>query len=223
MPRFTPGELKVMRLLWEHGEMKPADLQKAGFPEPIKNPAAPLLSDNTPRERTRHAAACRQGILLQACHAVPICLSVHARRASGRRRNCGGSVQSLVMKHHPVGEAERGRAALLLRCLRGRRRFHGTTSREAEPKMSLLVTALEFFAGVPDDSIGPVLIVKWTAVLALAWLAWAACLVGRNPRWRVALWRSSIVGLAMVAALSVAPPIVTYQSVARDSPSVGVA
>ena len=38
MPRFTPGELKVMRLLWEHGEMKPADLQ-ARFPEPIKNPA----------------------------------------------------------------------------------------------------------------------------------------------------------------------------------------
>ena len=27
-----------MRLLWEHGEMKPADLQ-ARFPEPIKNPA----------------------------------------------------------------------------------------------------------------------------------------------------------------------------------------
>jgi BlaI family transcriptional regulator, penicillinase repressor len=38
MPRFTPGELKVMRLLWQHGEMKPSDLQ-ARFPEPIKNPA----------------------------------------------------------------------------------------------------------------------------------------------------------------------------------------
>jgi BlaI family transcriptional regulator, penicillinase repressor len=38
MPRFTPGELKVMRLLWEHGELKPAELQKH-FPEPIKNPA----------------------------------------------------------------------------------------------------------------------------------------------------------------------------------------
>jgi predicted transcriptional regulator len=38
MPRFTPGELKVMRLLWEHGELKPADLQER-FPEPIKNPA----------------------------------------------------------------------------------------------------------------------------------------------------------------------------------------
>jgi BlaI family transcriptional regulator, penicillinase repressor len=38
MPPFTPGELKVMRLLWEHGAMKPADLQ-GRFPEPIKNPA----------------------------------------------------------------------------------------------------------------------------------------------------------------------------------------
>ena len=38
MSRFTPGELKVMRLLWEHGELKPAELQER-FPEPIKNPA----------------------------------------------------------------------------------------------------------------------------------------------------------------------------------------
>jgi BlaI family transcriptional regulator, penicillinase repressor len=38
MPPLTPGELKVMRLLWEHGEMKPADLQ-GRFLEPIKNPA----------------------------------------------------------------------------------------------------------------------------------------------------------------------------------------
>ena len=36
--RFTPGELKVMQLLWKHGELKPNELQKQ-FPEPIKNPA----------------------------------------------------------------------------------------------------------------------------------------------------------------------------------------
>lgn len=36
--RFTPGELMVMQLLWEHGEQKPAELQQR-FPEPIKNPA----------------------------------------------------------------------------------------------------------------------------------------------------------------------------------------
>ncbi len=36
--RFTEGELKVMQLLWQHGELKPAELQVL-FPEPIKNPA----------------------------------------------------------------------------------------------------------------------------------------------------------------------------------------
>ena len=38
MARFTPGELAVMRILWEHGELKPSDVQER-FPEPIKNPA----------------------------------------------------------------------------------------------------------------------------------------------------------------------------------------
>jgi BlaI family transcriptional regulator, penicillinase repressor len=38
MARFTAGELKVMQLLWQHGELKPSDLQRL-FPEPIKNPA----------------------------------------------------------------------------------------------------------------------------------------------------------------------------------------
>ena len=38
MPRFTSGELKVMRILWTHGEMKPAEIQRE-FPHQIKNPA----------------------------------------------------------------------------------------------------------------------------------------------------------------------------------------
>src|SRR5579872_2087885 len=38
MPRFTPGELNVMRLLWEHGELKPGRIQEL-YPEPIKNSA----------------------------------------------------------------------------------------------------------------------------------------------------------------------------------------
>ena len=38
MSRFTPGELAVMRILWEHGELKPAEIQKE-FPREIKNPA----------------------------------------------------------------------------------------------------------------------------------------------------------------------------------------
>jgi BlaI family transcriptional regulator, penicillinase repressor len=38
MPRFTAGELQVMRILWERGELKPAEIQKH-FPRPIKNAA----------------------------------------------------------------------------------------------------------------------------------------------------------------------------------------
>lgn len=36
--RFTPGELRVMQALWEHGELKPAELRER-FGEPIKDPA----------------------------------------------------------------------------------------------------------------------------------------------------------------------------------------
>jgi BlaI family transcriptional regulator, penicillinase repressor len=38
MRRFTPGELSVMRLLWEHGVLKPSEIQKL-YPSPIKNSA----------------------------------------------------------------------------------------------------------------------------------------------------------------------------------------
>ena len=38
MVKFTDGELEVMRVLWEHGEMKPAEIQEI-FPRSIKNAA----------------------------------------------------------------------------------------------------------------------------------------------------------------------------------------
>ena len=38
MVQFTPGELEVMQVLWDHGEMKPAEIQDA-FVREIKNPA----------------------------------------------------------------------------------------------------------------------------------------------------------------------------------------
>jgi beta-lactamase regulating signal transducer with metallopeptidase domain len=50
------------------------------------------------------------------------------------------------------------------------------------------------------------IVVRWTAVLGLAWLAHLA-LVGRNPRWRVALWRGAVVGVAGVAVLTLAPRV----------------
>ncbi len=38
MSRFTKGELEVMRILWEEGELKPPEIQEK-FPRPIKNSA----------------------------------------------------------------------------------------------------------------------------------------------------------------------------------------
>ena len=38
MSKFTEGEMEVMQVLWEHGELKPAEIQKH-FPRPIKNAA----------------------------------------------------------------------------------------------------------------------------------------------------------------------------------------
>ncbi len=38
MAQFTDGEMEVMRILWEHGELKPAEIQEH-FPRPIKNAA----------------------------------------------------------------------------------------------------------------------------------------------------------------------------------------
>ena len=37
MPQLTPGELKVMRLLWEYGELKPGEL-RIGSPSRSKTP-----------------------------------------------------------------------------------------------------------------------------------------------------------------------------------------
>lgn len=38
MARFTPGEMRVMRILWECGELKPSEIQQR-FASPIKNAA----------------------------------------------------------------------------------------------------------------------------------------------------------------------------------------
>jgi BlaI family transcriptional regulator, penicillinase repressor len=94
MPPFTPGERKVMRLLWEHGEMKPADLQRR-FPEPIKNPA--LRSYLTTLVEKGHVT---RRLVGKAYHYKPATRSRSAFRSMlGELVDayCGGSVQALVM------------------------------------------------------------------------------------------------------------------------------
>ena len=94
MPRFTPGELKVMRLLWEHGEMKPGELQNR-FPEPIKNPA--LRSYLTTLLEKGHVT---RRLVGKAYYYKPATRPRSAFRSMlGELVDvyCGGSVQDLVM------------------------------------------------------------------------------------------------------------------------------
>jgi predicted transcriptional regulator len=94
MPRFTPGEMKVMRLLWEHGELKPSELQER-FPESIKNPA--LRSYLTTLVAKGHVSRRRVG---KAYYYKAVTRSRSAFRSMlGELVDayCGGSIQALVM------------------------------------------------------------------------------------------------------------------------------
>ena len=94
MPQLTPGELKVMKLLWEHGELKPGELQDR-FPEPIKNPA--LRSYLTTLLEKGHVTRRRVG------KAYFYKALTRSRSAFGTMLGelvdsfCGGSIQALVM------------------------------------------------------------------------------------------------------------------------------
>jgi BlaI family transcriptional regulator, penicillinase repressor len=94
MSRFTPGELKVMRLLWEQGELKPSELQDR-FPEPIKNPA--LRSYLTTLLDKGHVTRRPVG---KAYYYKAVTRSRSAFRTMLSElveAYCGGSVQALVM------------------------------------------------------------------------------------------------------------------------------
>ena len=94
MPRFTSGELKVMRLLWERGELKPAELQEL-WPGPIKNSA--LRSYLSILLAKGHVSRRRVG---KAYYYKALTRSRSAFRTTLRElaeTYCGGSLQSLVM------------------------------------------------------------------------------------------------------------------------------
>ncbi len=94
MPRFTPGELKVMRLLWAHGELKPAEVQQL-FPDPIKNSA--LRSYLSILLEKGHVGRRRVG---KAYYYKALTRSRPAFRKTLDElveAYCGGSLQSLVM------------------------------------------------------------------------------------------------------------------------------
>lgn len=66
-----------------------------------------------------------------------------------------------------------------------------------------------WFAG--GDAPAPALVIaKWTLLLALAWIG-HALLAGRNPRWRVLLWRGTATAIPLITLLSLGPPLVTWE------------
>lgn len=94
MPQFTPGELEIMRILWEHGEMKPSEVQER-YPEPIKNPAVRsyltilLEKGHVTRRRVGKAYVYRTKTPRQRVFSSMLGDLVEAF--------CAGSVQELVM------------------------------------------------------------------------------------------------------------------------------
>ena len=94
MPRFTPGELRVMRLLWDHGEMKPGEVRER-YPEPIKDPALRsylstlLEKGHVERRRVGRAYVYRATTAARSAFGDTLRELVDAY--------CGGSVRALVM------------------------------------------------------------------------------------------------------------------------------
>lgn len=94
MPTFTPGEQAVMHLLWEHGEMKPADLQRR-FPGEIKNPA--LRSHLTILLGKGHVARRKVGKAFYYRATTPRQAAFRSTLRELLDNFCGGSVQSLLL------------------------------------------------------------------------------------------------------------------------------
>lgn len=94
MARFTPGELAVMRLLWEHGEMKPSQMQKL-YPEPIKDPA--LRSYLTILVGKGHVARRKAGKAFLYKAVTPQRTAFRSTLRELIDGYCNGSAQALLM------------------------------------------------------------------------------------------------------------------------------
>lgn len=94
MTRFTRGELAVMKLLWQYGEMKPADMQRR-FPWEIKNPALrshlTILLGKGHVTRRKHGKA----FLYKAATRQQSAFQLTLRELIDNY--CGGSVHSLLL------------------------------------------------------------------------------------------------------------------------------
>lgn len=94
MSQLTPGEHTVMRLLWAHGEMKPAEIQER-FPEPIKNPA--LRSHLTILLGKGHVTRRKVGKAFFYKAVTPERSAFRTVLRDFVDNYCGGSVQALLL------------------------------------------------------------------------------------------------------------------------------
>jgi predicted transcriptional regulator len=94
MPNFTPGEFNIMQLLWEHGELKPSELQRL-YPEPIKNPA--LRSYLTILLAKRHVARRKVGKAFVYKAVTPRQSAFRYKLRELVDAFCNGSTQSLLL------------------------------------------------------------------------------------------------------------------------------
>ena len=158
MPRFTPGELKVMRLLWEHGELKPGELQER-FPEPIKNPA--LRSYLTTLLEKGHVTRRRVGKAYYYKAATRSRSAFRTMLGELVDAYCGGSVQALVMN---IIKSERLSEEELLELKRLADGDDPTPRPAARGAGNERCSRLwsELLAGLAGASIGLVLVAKWT-------------------------------------------------------------
>ena len=108
MARFTAGEMEVMRILWEHGELKPAEIQKH-FLRPIKNAAL----------RSYLTILVEKGHLARRCKGKAFYYRPKTKRESTFRSMlselvntfCGGSSEALLC--HLLAKEELSQAELL--------------------------------------------------------------------------------------------------------------
>lgn len=92
--KLTSGELEVMNILWENGELKPAEIQEK-FPREIKNPAL----------RSHLSILCEKGHVARRLVGKAYHYKAKTQRKSALKHRlrelidlyCNGSVQSLLL------------------------------------------------------------------------------------------------------------------------------
>ena len=172
MAQFTAGEMEVMRILWEHGELKPAEIQKH-FPRSIKNAAL----------RSYLTILVEKGHLVRRSKGKAFYYRPKTKRESTFRTMlgelvntfCGGSSEALLC--HLMAKEQLSAEELLESATHGAgatpkaRRILGYP--KENQAMNALLSAFGGLQPIVDAPVWVVLLLKLTAILSAAWLVHA--------------------------------------------------